>query len=188
VLVVTTFWGYSVLEAGLAVSPGAVTAAVSAILAGRIAQQRGERGVVVFGVLTLVVACIWLREAVTTEPAFVSLWLPTGVLAGIGIGAALTGLSSAAAMSVAPQRFAAATGVNMTARQVGGALGIAVLAAILESEKAEGLEAFTDVYLFVLIAAVAATLSALAMSRPGQQPEEPAAAGAEPVRAAAGGR
>jgi EmrB/QacA subfamily drug resistance transporter len=168
VITVTTFWHYSILEAGLAVSPGAVTAAGAAIIAGRVAEKRGERAVVVLGILTLLAAGIWLRSAVTTEPAFVSLWLPTGVLAGIGIGAALTGLSSAAAMSVAPQRFAAATGLNMTARQLGGAVGIAVLAAILESERAEGLTAFTDVYLFVIIVAAASVLPAFALSRPTQ--------------------
>lgn len=53
------------------------------------------------GIVTMAIAGIWLRSEVTTEPAFVELWLPTGSLAGIGIGAALTGLPSAAAMSAA---------------------------------------------------------------------------------------
>lgn len=42
VITVTTFWDYSILEAGLAVSPGAVTAAVAAIAAGRIAERRAS--------------------------------------------------------------------------------------------------------------------------------------------------
>ena len=79
------------------------------------------------------------------------------------MGAALTGLSSAAAMAVPPQQFAAATGLNMTARQVGGALGIAVLAAILESQITHGFSAFMDVYLFTAIVSGVAAVAALGL-------------------------
>ncbi|MET7857818.1 hypothetical protein ABZS81_11405 [Streptomyces sp. NPDC005318] len=55
----------------------------------------------------------------------------SGILAGAGMGAITTGASTAAALSVSPLRFAAATGLSQTSRQVGGALGIATLSTML---------------------------------------------------------
>jgi hypothetical protein len=64
------------------------------------------------------------------------------------MGAITTGVSTAAALSVTPERFAAAVGLNAAARQVGGALGVAVLAALL----APDIESFKDIYLFCTLA------------------------------------
>jgi len=80
----------------------------------------------------------------------------------ITIYAITTGTSTAAALSVAPERFAAAGGLNQTARQVGGALGIAVLAALLEGGRSEtGVGPFADVYLFCTLATLAVAVAAL---------------------------
>jgi hypothetical protein len=83
----------------------------------------------------------------------------------IGTGAITTGVSSAAALSVPPQRFAAAVGLNQTARQVGGALGVAALAALLDP--GAGIASFTHVYLFCTLAtlSVAAVAVWLVMER-----------------------
>ena len=70
------------------------------------------------------------------------------MLIGIGTGAITTGISTAAALSVQPERFAAAVGLNQTARQVGGALGVAALAALVGTDIAS----FKDVYLFCTLA------------------------------------
>ena len=80
-------------------------------------------------------------------------WLPVGVLIGTGMGAITTGVSTAAALSVSPDRFAAAVGLNQTARLLGGALGVAALAALLDG--ATGIEPYTHVYLFCTLATFA---------------------------------
>ena len=80
-----------------------------------------------------------------------------GAVAGAAMGAAMVGVSSAAATSVASTRFAAGTGLNMTARQLGGALGIATLAAILEAQ-GPTVDAFRDVFLFCSVTAVVAAV------------------------------
>ena len=86
--------------------------------------------------------------ALPATPSFLTFWLPIGVLIGVGMGAITTGVSSAAALSVEPQRFAAAVGLNQTARLLGGALGVAALAALIGPE----LASFKHVYLFCTIA------------------------------------
>src|SRR3712207_8241277 len=49
----------------------------------------------------------------------------TTLFRSVAMGAMGIGISTAAAMAVSPERYAAATGLSLTARQVGGALGIA---------------------------------------------------------------
>lgn len=161
VLFLVQVWGYSVLEAGLAVTPGAVSAALVAVGVGPVVARHGPRWVVVAGAATIAGVGLWLALALPAEPRFLALWLPAGVLVGMGMGAVTTGLSSAAALSVPPARFAAGTGLNQTARQVGGALGVAALATILEG--GEGVGAYVDVYVLCTIAAAAAGVVGLGL-------------------------
>jgi hypothetical protein len=65
------------------------------------------------------------------------------------------------ATSVEPPQFAAATGLNFTARQVGGALGVAALAAILQAQPGGGVEPLLDVLLFSSLASIGVALTGL---------------------------
>jgi MFS family permease len=163
VLFVSTVWHYSALKAGFAVSPGAVTSAGTAVVCGRLVATRGARAIVVFGALLLAAVGAWCALAVGPDPNFLGFWLPAGSAAGVAMGAAMVGVSSAAATSVASTRFAAGTGLNMTARQLGGALGIATLAAILEAQ-GPVVSAFRDVFVFCSVAAVGAAIAAIRLS------------------------
>ena len=82
VLFVTTVWHYSALKAGLAVSPGAVTSAATAVVCGRLVATRGARAIVVFGALLLAGVGVWCALAVGPEPNFLGFWLPAGSAAG----------------------------------------------------------------------------------------------------------
>lgn len=163
VLFLIQVWGYSLLEAGLAMTPGAIVAAVVALRAGPVVARRGVRTVIVGGALVLGAAGLLCVLALPEAPSFLTFWLPVGVLIGVGTGAITTGVSTAAALSVAPQRFAAAVGLNQTGRQVGGALGVAVLAALLDGRTASGsgVGPFADVYLFCTLATFAVAAAAL---------------------------
>ena len=143
VLFLVTVWGYSPLEAGLAMTPGAIVAAAVASL-----RPTQPRAAVTGGAVILAIAGAICMLALPATPSFITFWLPVGVLIGIGMGAITTGISSAAALSVEPQRFAAAVGLNQTARLLGGALGVAALAALVGTE----LASFKHVYLFCTIA------------------------------------
>ncbi|GAA3308608.1 hypothetical protein GCM10020295_71120 [Streptomyces cinereospinus] len=98
-----------------------------------------------------------------TEKQYVAVYLPIGILAGIGIGAALTAISNAATAALPPERFASGTGLLMTTRQIGGALGIAALAAILESHNVLDDEGYLQVFLACAIGALAAAVAAPAI-------------------------
>jgi EmrB/QacA subfamily drug resistance transporter len=192
VLFLVEVWGYSELEAGLAMTPGAVFSAVVGIAIGRSARKPSPRVLVFAGGMTIAATsaalALWLPE----HPHFLTAWLPGGFGLGVGMGAISVGVSSAAALSVAPQRFAAATGLNIAARQVGGALGVAVLAVILDGRTAgDGAEPFLLVYWMMAAVCVGAALAGLRLVLPAAAAAAaPVAAGASssPAPATAGGR
>ncbi|MGH3240986.1 MAG: MFS transporter, partial [Spirillospora sp.] len=162
VLYLTAQWDYSILKAGFASTPGALTATVAAILVGRLTGRIGVRPAVTGGALIMVAAGIWTIVALPSDPHFTTFWLPIGLLVGTGMGMVATGTASAAALSVTPLRFAGATGLNTTARQLGGAFGIAVLAALLPSGAVH--DDYTGVYLFCTLAAGGAALAGLLLT------------------------
>ncbi|MGP4023343.1 MFS transporter [Actinomadura sp. 3N407] len=162
VLYLTAQWDYSILKAGLASTPGALTATAAAIVMGRLTGRIGVRPAVTGGALIMVASGTWAFASLPSEPHFLTFWLPVGLLVGTGMGMLSTGTASAAALSVDPQRFAGATGLNTTARQLGGALGIAVLAALLPAHAVHG--DFTAIYLFCTLAAGGAALAGLPLT------------------------
>jgi len=157
VLFLVNVWGYSELKAGFAMTPGAAITAVSAVAIGNLKRRPDARTLVLGGGVVLAASWAVVALALDSEPDFVALWLPVGVALGIGFGAMTVGISSAAALSVAPTRFASATGLNVAARQVGGAIGVAVLGVILAAAApADGLGPYRTLYWLIAVAAIVA--------------------------------
>ena len=73
----------------------------------------------------------WYATRVGLQPDYVGIWLPATLITGLGIGLTFPVLSAAAVSSLHPERFAVGSAVNQTARQVGGAFGVALLVVIL---------------------------------------------------------
>lgn len=162
VLLLVDVWGYSTLEAGLAVTPAALTTAVVGVGVGRLPVGLTPRAMVVAGSLIFGGTTGLMALVIDTEPRFLELWLPAGLVMGFGIGLATVGLSTSAAASVPPQHFSAATGLAMAARQLGGALGIAVLAVLMVEVEGTSLVApYTAVYWFVATLNLAASVGGL---------------------------
>ncbi|MFC9295329.1 DHA2 family efflux MFS transporter permease subunit [Streptomyces sp. NPDC057011] len=124
-------WNYSVLEAGFGVTPGAVLAMAGALVVGRRVPAHRQWAAVTVGSLLFAANALLLWGWVDASTSYAQIFLPAGLLGGLGIGVTLTALSTAASAALPPQRFAAGTGLLMTARQLGGALGVAATAALL---------------------------------------------------------
>jgi EmrB/QacA subfamily drug resistance transporter len=131
VLFLTQVWGYSVLQAGVAFAPGPFTAAVFALPAGRLGPRVGPHLLTAIGCLVFGIGAAWWALRVGTEPAFASELLPGMVLTGIGVGLTLPSVSTAAVSALPPARLATGSAVLQMARQLGIALGVAILIAIL---------------------------------------------------------
>jgi NTE family protein len=131
VLFLTGVWHYSVLEAGLAITPAPVVVAVVAGPAGRAAGRIGFRAVIATGATVFAAGLAWFALRLGTAPDFVGVWLPGMLVVGAGVGLAFPVLGAAAVSELPPTDFAVGSAVNQTARQVGEALGVAIVVAIL---------------------------------------------------------
>lgn len=165
VLFLTQVWRYSLVQAGLAMTPPSLTAALVAGIAGRTADRWGHRAVTIPGVLVFATGASLFLLRVGLHPTYVDVWLPASVVMGIGVGLAFPTLGAAAARSLPPARFATGTAINSSARLLGAVLGVAVLVSILGTPSpSQALGVFDQGWIFVILATVAAVPACLAMS------------------------
>ena len=121
--------GLSPVQAGLAVTPMALMSLLVGALGGRSAPADGPQLPVGIGLL-LVGAGALLPCALLDDDSGWAALVPGLAVSGLGIGAAMPVLVSAALGAAPPQRAGMASGAVNTFRQLGYALGIAVLGTV----------------------------------------------------------
>jgi NTE family protein len=164
VLFLTGVWHYSMLDAGLAIMPGPLASAVSATLGGRVADRRGQRPVIVAGALVYAAGLGYLILALDGHRHFLTDWLPGQTPVGLGVGLALPAMASAAARSLPAARFATGMAMNLTARQLGAVVGIALLIVIVGTPSpAHAVAAYQAGFAFCAIAGLLSGIVALAL-------------------------
>jgi EmrB/QacA subfamily drug resistance transporter len=120
--------GYSALQAGVRTLPWTLMILLVAPLAGRLNAVVSPRPPAVAGML-LVGAGLGGLSALDADTAYSGIW-PFFVLCGVGTALAMPTLSAAAMGAIEEAKAGVGAGVINTARQIGGALGIAVLTAV----------------------------------------------------------
>jgi EmrB/QacA subfamily drug resistance transporter len=121
---------YDAIEVGLAFLPVALgIAAMSLGLSARLITRFGGRQTLLPG-LVFVAAGLVLFRSVPTHASYVSDLLPSMVLMGIGAGLAFPSLMTLAMSAATAEDSGLASGLVNTTQQVGGALGLAVLATL----------------------------------------------------------
>ncbi len=131
VLFLTGVWGWDIALAGIALTPGAVMAALLAPLAGRAADRFGQRAVAVPGALLFAGGAGYLALNATAAPDYVVDLLPGMLLTGSGIGLCISSFGSAAVAELPPSRFATGSAITACFRQIGAVVGIAVLLVVI---------------------------------------------------------
>jgi EmrB/QacA subfamily drug resistance transporter len=165
VLFLNEVWHYSLLRTAVAVLPSPLIATAVAPVAGRLADRFGYRAVVVPGAASFVVASLWLANATTLHPDYLTHFLPAGVFAGIAIGMAFSTLGAASSQSLPPEQYGVGSAVSSMARQLGAVIGVAVLIAVLGSPTpATVMGAFHDAWTVTAIAALACTVVSLGLA------------------------
>jgi EmrB/QacA subfamily drug resistance transporter len=148
-------WHYSALRAGLAIAPGPMTAAVFAISNGRITARFGRTAPPVAGALLVAASAGYFLIAASAEPSYVAAFLPGMILGGAGAGLAQAPLFAAASSLPADRATTGSAVLNM-ARQLGSAVGVALLVALLASSHPQSLELFRRGWILEAAAAAAA--------------------------------
>ncbi len=128
-LFVQNVLGYSALRTGFAFLPMAVTMIVGSQVSSRLTVRLGQRPLMFAGTLCAAAGYLWLSRIHAGADYLTAVALPA-VLVSLGIALLFTPLASAATTDVAQSEAGLASGVLNTSRQVGGSLGLAVLATI----------------------------------------------------------
>ncbi len=132
--------GYGPMEIGLSFLPATVImGALSFRYSERLVTRHGIRRVLIAG-LAMILCALLLFTLAPTDGEYVAHVLPVMVLFGFGAGLAFPPLMNLAMLGVDPQDAGLASGLVNTTAQVGGALGLAVLAT-LATDRAESLGA-----------------------------------------------
>jgi EmrB/QacA subfamily drug resistance transporter len=182
--------GYSPLRAGFAFLPMTLLIVVCSRFAGPVVSRRGPWGLLATG-MTMIAVGMLLFTQIDANGTYLSDVLAPSLLCAAGIGFSFVPVTIAATTGVDPSESGLASGLVNTSRQMGGSLGLAILAtaATARTESlagsvsrgdalTEGFDrAFTLGAVFALAGALAAVLAA------GTRQRRRRAEAAEPTRA-----
>jgi EmrB/QacA subfamily drug resistance transporter len=121
--------GLSPLNAGLAFLPMALMIMVSARSAGHLVSRFGVRAVLSGG-LAMMTSGLLLFARIGTSGSAIGFVVLPGLLVALGIGLSIVPSTIAATQGAGPGREGLSSGLVNTSRQVGGAVGIAILISI----------------------------------------------------------
>jgi len=124
--------GYSAIKAGLSYLPLAVTIIISAGIASQLVTRVGFKPVLLTGMAFIAAGLIWFGQ-VPVDGSYVSDILGPSLLAAVGLGFSFVPVTIAAVAGVPGREAGLASGLINTSQQIGGALGLAVLATIANS-------------------------------------------------------
>jgi EmrB/QacA subfamily drug resistance transporter len=123
--------GRSPLEAGLLMVPQGIGSLISLLVVGRLADRHGSRSVVLVGLCLATIATV--PFALADEATPIVLLCAILVLRGIGLSAVLTPANAAAFRGIPRESVPYATSLLTVLLRVGGSLGVAVVAAVLQA-------------------------------------------------------
>ncbi|MGW5493812.1 MFS transporter [Streptomyces olivaceoviridis] len=136
--------GYSPTEAGLRMLPWTGMPMLVAPVAGLLSDRIGGRPVVAAGLFLQAAGLGYMSWVVTTDASY-AVQLPGLIVSGIGMALYFAPAASLVMASVRPQEQGIASGANNALREVGGALGIAVMSSIFSARGGyESAQSFVD--------------------------------------------
>jgi EmrB/QacA subfamily drug resistance transporter len=118
---------------GLWVLPTGLFIVVGAQVGGRLTRRIGTTAVARTGLVLETVGLLAVAFAISPRLSFLSL-LPGFAFYGVGIGFASSQLTNIVLSAIRKEKAGAASGANTTARQIGSALGVAVIGGLLTAE------------------------------------------------------
>jgi Major Facilitator Superfamily len=179
VLFLTRVWHEDVLTAGLQIAPGPAAAALFAPPAGLLAARFGQRALALPGLVVYAAGAVWWLTHMGLHLDYAGDYLPGMIIGGAGVGMVIPTLASATAAALPPDRFATGSAVYGMARQIGVALGVAILGHPAPAQVLDSFRHGWDLMLgATLLALAAATAIGRGASFSAASVAEPAPAGA----------
>jgi MFS family permease len=128
---------FDALKTGFAYLPLALTIMVSAGIASQLVTKFGFKPILVTGLLFVFAGLMWFTQ-ISVGGSFVGDVLFPSLLAAVGLGFSFVSVTLGAVAGTKPDEAGLASGLINTSQQVGGALGLAVLATIAFADVGEG--------------------------------------------------
>lgn len=164
VLFLRTMWNFSVMRAGLFSVLAPVVVAVASVIAGRLMRRFGFRPLLIFSPIAFAVVVSVEAAVLTTTATPWTRWLPLMLCLGITIGWTFPVLAAASLHTLSPAHFALGGAINNTFRQIGAAVGVALVVTIQASS--DGIDGFRAGWLFVAACGLLAAAISLSQPRP----------------------
>jgi EmrB/QacA subfamily drug resistance transporter len=154
-------WHWSPLITGLSIAPGPLMVPlVSFLLAGRLTARIGPGAVIALGSAVFAVGAAWWALAVGLRPDYAGEMLGGMLLTGIGVGLTLPTMMATGTASLPARSFATGSAVVNMFRQIGIAIGVAVLIAVIGSahSPAASLDAYRRAWIVIAAISLAGAL------------------------------
>ena len=161
-------WHYSAVRAGLAIMPGPVTAAVFAVNAGRLSRRFGRVWPAVTGAACMAIAAIIWLTLTTVHPSYLTEILPGMLIGGVSAGLTQAPLFAAAG-TLPPDRATTGSAVLNMARQVGSAIGVAVVVVLVGTGTAATLTGYHRAWAAEAVAGALAAVAAAGIAWGGRR-------------------
>lgn len=154
-------FGSGPLKAGLQLLPWTATLFLVAPIAGRLVDRIGERPLIVTGLALQAVGMFWISQVSKSSTIEYSALVLPLIVAGCGVSMAMPATQSASIGALPREAVGMASGIYSMMRQLGGVVGVAVLAAVFAA--AGGYESFATGFTRALaVCGVLSLLGALA--------------------------
>jgi EmrB/QacA subfamily drug resistance transporter len=127
--------GFSALVAGLTLAPMSLTSMFTAPFAGRMADRIGGKYILMAGVLLFTIGMASMALIAGPDSTWINFLVPA-VIAGLGIGMTFAPMTTVAMRNIEPRVAGSASAVLNTIRQLGAAVGSAVIGALLQNRLA----------------------------------------------------
>lgn len=134
-LMLQTWWDLSIIETGLALTPGPLVATVISPFVGRYADDLGHRWFLAGGSALCAVGYVMYIFLIGPEPDVLTDFIPANLLIGVGVGMSIASWFSAAVSDLPPGKFGIANATLRTVQQVFYAMGISVVIALLAATR-----------------------------------------------------
>jgi EmrB/QacA subfamily drug resistance transporter len=165
VLFLTSVWHEPVLTAGLMLSPGPVMATIFSVPSARLGARVGYRIPGILGAVMFSAGSLWWITRTGDAPSYASQYLPGMIIGGAGVGLVIPTLTGAGASSLPPERFATGAAVLTMGRQIGAALGVSVLVAVLGTTATTAAD-FHSAWSITLVGGLATAVALAALGPP----------------------
>jgi EmrB/QacA subfamily drug resistance transporter len=162
-------WGWTALQTGLGVAPGPLMVPLfSFLVAGRLIARYGPGRVIAAGSIIYAAGATWWTVRAGLAADYAGQMLPGMLMTGIGVGLTLPTFMSTGASALPSHSFATGSAVVNMLRQVGLAIGVAVLVAVIGTPAtgAQQLSAFQNGWIVIASTAVVAAVSGAVLLRP----------------------